>query len=102
MLTITSNGQASIVTDDGVLHQVAYEPLDERAMILQAKYHLWIRKHDYRRQFVCMRCKEAMESQTTANEEEGTWELLTVCACRALYGTIPLSTLHSLIATLDS
>lgn len=79
------------------MHTVPFEPLGDKDMLLQARYHLWTRKNDYRRSFVCRRCKEPMETDTQANEEEGTWEMLTACACRALYGKIPLSTLQSLM-----
>lgn len=94
-----TNGQASIVGADGVLHLVPYEPLTDADMLLQARYHLWARKHEYRRSLICRRCKTPMETDTKASEEAQTWELLTVCSCRAIYGKIPLSAVASAMTT---
>lgn len=102
MLVSTSNGIATVVTPSGEMHSIPFEPLSERDMFLQARYHLWQRANDYRREFVCGRCREAMETDTQANEDTQTWELLTVCSCRALYGMIALKDLHSLIGTFNS
>lgn len=99
MLVVTSNGQATICSPDGVLHTVPYEPLSDADMLLQARYHLWARTNEYRRELVCRRCKEKLETDTAVDEKEKAWQFLTVCSCRALYGTIPLSTVASAIAS---
>jgi hypothetical protein len=93
MLVTVTNGQASIMTSDGVLHQVECELLTDADMVLQARYHQWARSQEYRRSLVCRRCKEAMETETDWNREEDTWEILTVCSCRAMYGKLPCSRL---------
>lgn len=93
MIVRVSDGTATITGPDNVMHQVPYEPLDERAMMLQARYHQFIRGHRWRRKLACNHCKETLEPDQWLNEEDGTWELLMVCACRALYGKLLLSKL---------
>lgn len=90
-----NQGNAIIIGPDGVIHNVPYEPLSDADMVLQARYHQWLHRQDYRRTLICQRCKEPMEADTALNEEQGTWELLTVCSCRALYGKVALSKLPS-------
>lgn len=80
---------------DGELHQVPYTALGKADMLLQAEYHKWVRSQDYRRELVCRLCKEPMEVESGLNDLEGSWELLMVCRCRALYGKISLSDIAS-------
>jgi hypothetical protein len=97
VLVSVAGESLTVMSSDNALHTLPFEPLTDKDMILQARYHLWTRAHEYRRMFVCRRCKEPMETETQANDEDQTWELLTVCSCRALYGKIPLSALQSLM-----
>lgn len=95
MLVRVSNGQATIQAPDGVIHQVPYEPLDEAAMVLQARYHQFIRAHAWRRKLHCARCQQEMEPDQWLNETDDSWEVLMVCQCRAIYGKLALSKLPS-------
>lgn len=93
MLVRTADGKATIHAPDGTIHRLLYEPLDEAAMILQARYHQFIRGKHWRRAFRCHRCGEHLEPDQWLDEEGGTWELLMVCSCRAIYGKLELSKL---------
>lgn len=95
MLVKTDGGTASIMMADGQLHQVPYTALGKADMLLQAEYHKWIRSQDYRRELVCRLCREPMDVESDLKDLEGSWELLMVCRCRALYGKISLSDIAS-------
>lgn len=95
MNVVTSNGIATIMLADGVMHSVPYTALGRADMLLQAKYHHWAREHEYRRALVCRRCKEDFDVESNVNEEDQAWELLMVCTCRAMYGKVSLSDIAS-------
>lgn len=95
MHVVTSDGKATIVMADGELHTVPYTALNRGDMLLQAKYHHWIREQEYRRELVCRLCKEPMDVESAVNEEERSWALLMVCHCRAFYGSVSLSDIAS-------
>src|SRR5688572_29993860 len=99
MLVNAALGTVMLTMDDGSLVTLPYEPLSEAEMLLQARYHLFLRSHEYRRELVCCRCKTSMVSDNQANEGDQTWEILSRCQCRAIYGTIPL---HRIASTLTS
>lgn len=91
MLVNVDAGTVTLFNPEGVMLTLPYEPLDEKAMMLQAQYHLFLRHHDYRRELVCRRCKKAMAADTNVNHEEQAWEMMAHCECRALYGKVPMS-----------
>jgi hypothetical protein len=93
MIVRVADNIATITTPDGALHRVPFEAIDEPGMILQARYHQFLRGHQWRRKLRCARCNEDMEPEQALNDEDQTWELLMVCRCRAIYGKIPLSKL---------
>lgn len=80
------------------------EPLSEADMVVQAMYHLFLKQDGYRRELVCRECRAPMVDApyTQVNEATDTWEMMARCACRAIYGTIALRRLHSILATSTS
>ena len=102
MHVTVNNGFATIMAPDGIIYTVPYEPLSDQEMLLQARYHLWLRGNAYRRTVTCKRCKSVMEADTQANNEEQSWELLMVCQCRAIYGKTSLNAVHSAMLSSDS
>lgn len=91
MLVNVDAGTVSLFSPDGELLTLPYEALDERAMSLQAQYHLFLRHHRYRRELVCRRCRSKMDADTSIDEELQTWAMLARCACRALHGVIEIA-----------
>lgn len=102
MLVTTAKNQLTMLTEDNVLHTVPYTELNRHDLILQARYHRWIREQEYRRELVCRLCKEDMDVQSDLDEQEGVWQILMVCSCRAFYGKIALSDLASAMSHFDS
>lgn len=92
----------TLLTPEGVLQTLPRDPLTEAEMLLQARYHLWLRKHEYRRTLVCRRCRQEMTSDTQMNEDNQTWAMLSHCQCRAIYGTIAWRTIRSRMMTSTS
>lgn len=91
MLVNVNAGTVSLFSDDGLLVSLPFEPLDEKAMLLQAQYHLFLRHHRYRRELVCRRCRETMIADNGVHDEDQAWEVLARCACRAMYGKVAMS-----------
>lgn len=91
MLINVDAGTVSLFNDEGLMLTLPYEPLDEKAMTLQAQYHLFLRHHEYRRELVCRRCKTKMEADTNVDDEQQAWELMARCECRAIYGKVAMA-----------
>lgn len=102
MLVNVDTGTVSLFTPDGLLVTLPYEPLDERAMVVQAQYHLFLRHHQLRRELICKHCKTKMEAENTVNEEEQAWEMLARCECRALYGKVTMARVPQSAARAES
>lgn len=90
MLVNVDAGTVSLFNEEGLMLTLPYEPLDDKAMTLQALYHLFLRHHDYRRELVCRRCKMPMIADTNVDHEAQAWELMARCECRAMYGKVPM------------
>ena len=103
-LTVQRGGQSLDVSSFARIPRqsgttLTYEPLSEADMVVQARYHLFLRAHDYRRELVCRECREPMTSDTQTNEDDQSWEVMTRCSCRAIYGKIGLRRLSSILTT---
>lgn len=96
MLIDVATGTVVLQDGEGMFRTLPYEPLSEKDMVIQAKYHLFIRRNDYRRDLVCRECRQPMTSDTQKNEDDDTWEFLSHCSCRAIYGSIDLRRLSAM------
>lgn len=97
-----NQGTVILADKDGLLVTLPFESLSDAETLLQARYHLFLQRLEYRREFYCRRCQQRMESENHANSEDQSWEILTYCGCRALHGKIPLSMVSSALTTSDS